>query len=283
MATTFPTLPVAKASIPVWLNIAAIRYPRIKKSINRTGGLQEFYGKSYYRCSVPAPSIITDMNSVNYTNDPISIVQMITGGNKQTKADAIRTMGIAQLLNNENEIVRKDGDSGPSNKSNLYLRPDMMDTMFLGNAPKAYEYEVKLVCTSAADAAAASEICTVLSTACWPTMKAGGNGSGTTMLVPPDVFIVWISKKVALRIETNTSWISGVGPSLCILDKCMIQKGFGSDGRILSSKNGDPLVYGISLRFVEIEPTFQISPGFGTQNRSSALSSSNTTASTGPA
>jgi len=266
-----------QTAIPVWLNLGVIPYSQVELSSQRTLSLDAYIGLSSAVISVPAPMTLTTINSVAYTNDAQVIAKMVTGGDALTTIESLRLFGPAQMLNSD-MTFDKSTKGQPASPAGLYLRPDMTDMMFIGNEPKKYAYDITLLCISTEDAYIATDICTVLSTACWPTVRDGQRPNGSALMSPPHVFINWLSYEPR-SIEKAITWIDGKGPSLSVLLTSTISKGFGQSGRILSfiDRDGDktakPLSYNISLQFSDMEPTFQIagSEFTGTQNRTTAL------------
>lgn len=287
-----PSSPEQVNEVPLWINFGHIPYYKVKKSVERSGPPRSQVGKADNVLSVPCPANLSSTNRLNYTRDPTLIMKLLYGGDTPTTTELIRLHGISQLLGTPanpkkaNMLVGADvmNHMRRSNDTNLYLRVDMMDTMFNGSGVKTYEFDIDILCKSPWDSISAATISNIFTSKCWPKLYPGQPHNGNAKLQHPDIWVIWISENPG-DVNTGESsqfWYDGDGPQLSVLEAVATTRVGLEDNRILAIQQ-DPLVnegfvplqYKIELVFSELEPTIQDSNTIinKTVNRSTALKS----------
>ncbi len=288
---TFPSGPHIN-EIPLWINFSAIQYSKVKTRVQRNRTPAQAAGEATVTASVPFNGSFTNSNSLQYTNEATFILSLM-GLPETTNTENIRLNGLAQMLDKDAStgmmrLMESPTTENP-NSANIYMSVDMMDMMFVGGGNRGYIIDFNLVCRSPRDSLNAGELCSVLSSQCWPLLNTGGLANGNAKLEHPDIWAITLSEKpgdFGSSRKFDHSWNDGIGPQLCVLTDVKTKRVGGENSRILginrnppTSRQTDgagdssplPLWYQVSLSFVELEPAIQDRNNYYVINRSSAF------------
>ena len=271
----FPDNSEQQKEIPIYVHFAAHRFTSDLETRNQAIG--SFWHKSDFgEVFLPVNNEIGTAITMQYSSNPSQILQ-----NRSLKAEADRTLtdpdtlqgtegkapqgGLRGVLSNKRTGTRKDNFSTAKNNDMAHAYQnflDVVDTTWLGQTRRRYNFNFVLTNKSSGDAAASINICNFFSNRLLSRMfpqSMNSTSANQRSHHPPMWSINCCNYSGGQSDQSTVNWM-GTYPQLCVLEDVRAFRTGGDGVSILAMQETEgyplPLQCHLSLQFIELEPVY---------------------------
>lgn len=144
---------------------------------------------------------------------------------------------------------------------------DVIDTTWLGQSRRKYNFTINLTCKSMNDSFRAASICNFMSGQCLPylTLFNADDIVANQRAFHPPMWAIHVEGNDGNRHQSTRMWL-GEYPQLCVLQQVSAIRVGGDGNQVIGMIDPDgeffvPIVYQLNLSFLELEPVYRNSNG----------------------
>lgn len=249
--------------------------------LNKRGNpIQHFWNSSNY-VEVPLPNQIGTLINMDYTTESQRILNdrnFLQGFNvvPDTVPGTLKPQGVGGIdvnrrspggiLNNLTGVeVRQADDTDDPRMAFL----DVIDTTWLGQSRRKYNFTINFTCKSIADSAVAGSICNFMSGQCLPYLQkyTAHDIIANQRAFHPPMWAIHVENNDGDRGLATRAWL-GEYPQLCVLQKVNAIRLGGEGNNIIGMRDPTntnvgfvPIIYQLQLGFIELEPVYRSTDG----------------------
>ena len=252
-------------------------------NLNTRGSHISHFWSSPNYVEVPLPNQIGTLINMDYTTESQRILNdrnflagtevqqntipgTLKSRNNPTTGPDMNRRSPGGLQNDLSYITPRANDDGDDPRM-AFL--DVIDTTWLGQSRRKYNFTINFTCKSIADSAVAGSICNFMSGQCLPYLQYYNANDiiANQRAFHPPMWAIHVENNDGDRYLATRAWL-GEYPQLCVLQKVNAIRLGGEGNNVIGMRDPTsstvgfvPIIYQLQLGFIELEPVYRSTNG----------------------